>query len=321
MMNEAAATAYENPATTELRELAQEQFRNNLSLFGDLYVKNFNDVWPRVMRLAGVKNWFDAFAGTAAVIVGGGPSLDAAAIESLRRVKGRAMIVAVDAVYEELLAAGIVPDLVVTGDPQDHAGKFFRAHRNGTLVAACGWQSASVINELPINDLAIYSLYYPGHPVWDQVFEKQYKDPNRYGRIPGGATVDTMAAGLLMQMRALNIAVVGVDLSFEREADRRDGSPLLNATDINGKEVFTSTNFHTSRLWYRDHARQARELRELRERPDRHWFSDLRWVNCGGGILGAEDEFELMGLEDFAERFGAEKERNFAWELRKRLRR
>jgi len=59
-----------------------------------------------------------AFAGVPAFVVGAGPSLDAN-LPMLARLRGRALIVAVDTAVRPLLAAGLQPDLVVAVDPSD----------------------------------------------------------------------------------------------------------------------------------------------------------------------------------------------------------
>jgi len=65
------------------------------------------------------------FAGVPAIVIGAGPSLDGA-MDALRTVGGRALLVAADTAWRPLVAAGIEPHLVVATDPSDTNGRHLR---------------------------------------------------------------------------------------------------------------------------------------------------------------------------------------------------
>ena len=80
--------------------------------FLDNFVANF----ARASRAPGVSAFAGRFAGTPAVLVAAGPSLDRN-VHELRPFQNRALLLAADTALKPLLAAGVEPHLVLTGDP------------------------------------------------------------------------------------------------------------------------------------------------------------------------------------------------------------
>jgi hypothetical protein len=86
--------------------------------FAGRYLLNTLSNLPAIVAEGDVAALAGVFAGTPAIVVGAGPSLDDN-LESLQAIAGRAVIIAVDTTLRPLLAAGIRPHLVVALDPSE----------------------------------------------------------------------------------------------------------------------------------------------------------------------------------------------------------
>lgn len=88
------------------------------SAFGRHFVENRLRNMSSIHHQQLLENLADLFAGTPAVIVAGGPSLDKNA-DLLTKAKGKAIILAVDSALPTLLAHGVVPDFTTAIDMED----------------------------------------------------------------------------------------------------------------------------------------------------------------------------------------------------------
>jgi len=93
--------------------------------FAPRYLLNTIRNIPVIAGSADVSALDDAFTNVPAVVVAAGPSLDRN-IAELRRIRGRALIIAVDTALRPLLEAGIAPELVVAIDPSEVNGRHLR---------------------------------------------------------------------------------------------------------------------------------------------------------------------------------------------------
>jgi hypothetical protein len=93
--------------------------------FAPRYVQNTLRNLPVIAASADVTALYDAFTGVPAIVVAAGPSLDRN-IEQLRRVRDRALIIAVDTALRPLMDAGIQPEIVVAVDPSEVNGRHLR---------------------------------------------------------------------------------------------------------------------------------------------------------------------------------------------------
>ncbi|MGR3178541.1 MAG: 6-hydroxymethylpterin diphosphokinase MptE-like protein [Candidatus Anammoxibacter sp.] len=80
------------------------------------FVNTFLSNIPFILRNPGVNKLKDIFKDRPAIIVSAGPSIDKN-LHLLRNAKGKAVIIAVDAVVPTLLPCGIIPDIIVGIDP------------------------------------------------------------------------------------------------------------------------------------------------------------------------------------------------------------
>ena len=89
---------------------------NTLVAKSQNFLDNFVNNLPKAARSPGVIKFASKFAGLPAVIVSAGPSLDKN-IHELRGCEDKVLILSTDTALKPLLAAGIDPHFVLTGDP------------------------------------------------------------------------------------------------------------------------------------------------------------------------------------------------------------
>ncbi len=80
------------------------------------FLENFADNFAHAVSSPGVNAFADQFPGVPAVLVAAGPSLDRN-IHELRDMRDCALLLAADTALKPLLAAGIEPHFVLSGDP------------------------------------------------------------------------------------------------------------------------------------------------------------------------------------------------------------
>jgi hypothetical protein len=98
---------------------ANEEARERLA---PLYLENTLQNLPALLDARDVSALDGMAAGDALVLCGAGPSLDRL-LPALRACRSRAWLVAIDTALRPLMAAGIVPDLVVSIDPSSLNGR------------------------------------------------------------------------------------------------------------------------------------------------------------------------------------------------------
>jgi len=155
--------------------------------------------WPSVAALDG------ALANVPMVIVAPGPSL-AKNVAQLRELKGTAIICAFSHSLKPVLAAGVVPDIVMTVDPQD-----VRYHFAGCdLSETCLVNAATVhpaLFDLPARQFLTLSA---NCAIDDWMFDGL----GEQAVVAGGGSVATSAFSLALRWGCDPIVFVGLDLSF-----------------------------------------------------------------------------------------------------------
>ncbi len=158
--------------------------------------------WPSVASVDG------RLAGIPAIICAPGPSL-AHNVALLRELRGRALIIAFSHSLRPLRAAGVVPDVVVTVDPQDVRDHFapgdldgVGALINGVTVHPALWQ-LGVARQFSLAGNGALDRW-----LYDSVGDHDDAD------VPGGGSVATTALSLALRWRCDPIVMVGLDLSF-----------------------------------------------------------------------------------------------------------
>jgi len=179
--------------------------RNTVRAFSRTWLEQGAANLPAVARWPSIAAIGDRFAGAPMVIVAPGPSL-ARNVDQLRGLQGRAIITAFSHSLKPVLAAGVVPDLVITVDPQD-----VRYHFAGCdLSRSCLINAATVhptLFELPAQRFLTLSA---NSAIDDWIFDGVGED----AVVPGGGSVATSAFSLALKWGCDPIVFVGLDLSF-----------------------------------------------------------------------------------------------------------
>ena len=179
--------------------------RNTVREFSRSWVEQGLANLPAIARWPSAAALGDRFAGIPMVIVAPGPSL-ARNVHQLRALHGRAIITAFSHSLKPVLAAGVVPDLVLTVDPQD-----VRYHFAGAdLSRICLVNAATVhpaLFELPAQRFLTVSA---NCAIDDWIFDGCGED----AVVPGGGSVATTALSLALKWGCDPIVFIGLDLSF-----------------------------------------------------------------------------------------------------------
>ncbi|MCW5803158.1 MAG: DUF115 domain-containing protein, partial [Deltaproteobacteria bacterium] len=155
--------------------------------------------WPSVAALDG------AFRGVPMVIAAPGPSL-AHNVAQLRALHGRAIVTAFSHSLKAVLAAGVVPDFVITVDPQDVRYHFAGCDLSGTCLVNAATAHPALF-ELPAPRMLTMSA---NCAIDDWIFDGLGEE----ALVPGGGSVATSAFSLALRWGCDPIVFVGLDLSF-----------------------------------------------------------------------------------------------------------
>lgn len=201
------------------------------------YRDDFKDVFPKDMP---------------AVVVAAGPSLENN-IEVLKKMKGKALIVAVDTALRYLTEQGMKPDLAITVDAKKPIHLFDSEDiRKLMLVSDCSGNHQAV--ELLSGQKLIFSggnyVYYK------KVFALKERE---FGFLKNGGSVATVAFSLLREWGFRRIVLVGQDLALapDKVHAGKDDVDLhkLNGNKIAikgyyGDTVYTTWDYNEYRRWF-----------------------------------------------------------------------
>lgn len=185
-------------------------------------------------------------AGEEWVVVAAGPSVDEH-ISFLKECKGKRRIVAVDVILKRLLAEGIVPDLVVIGDPKDqmigHIEGLEEATKNIPCIAdrIASWRYLKAYQGEVALMTAQNSL--------DRIGPAEDAEEGAWNI---GGTVASLALEAAVRLGAQIVWMVGVDLSYPDNAQYAAGTMheiidtnvgMCNTESVDGGIVKTSKTF------------------------------------------------------------------------------
>ena len=179
--------------------------RNTVHAFSRTWLEQGIANLPALATWPSIADVGDAFAGVPMVIVAPGPSLKHNAAQ-LKALKGRAIITAFSHSLKPVLAAGVVPDLVITVDPQDVRYHFANCDVSETCVVNAATVHPSLF-ELPA---ARFLSLSSNSAIDDWIFDGLGAN----AAVPGGGSVATSAFALALKWRCDPIVFVGLDLSF-----------------------------------------------------------------------------------------------------------
>ncbi len=228
--------------------------------------RNVANNLPRFLTTPPIDVLRERFAGYPAIVVSAGPSLRRN-IDQLAGLKGRAVIIAVHAIYKTLLSHGITPDFVTALDYHDLTKRFFEGIEDfsGTHLVAepkVNWNVLDIYRG-PVSILAnSFATSIVGR-----------KLAARDG-LKAGATVAHLSLYLAVYMGCEPIAFVGQDLGHtdhvyylpgvaihdlwrpelnrfysiemkEWERIARSRQILMKAKDIHGNDIYTDDQLFT----------------------------------------------------------------------------
>ncbi len=261
------------PEKTEELKQAFLNFRNKtdintatLNRFDRLWTKNTFKNCRYFFTLNGVNALKDSLKGFAALVLAAGPSLDED-IEEIRRIEQNVFIVAADSALRPLLGHGIVPDFVVTVDPQ-----FINSfHIAGPLPKLNGGETPILVADPAVhpsilrnyNGITVLSssVFSPGRLIEDFSGSK--------GHIAAGGSVATAAFDFARTTGADPIIVAGLDLSYTK------GKTHLSGSFIEEYILSKAHRFKTVLSFYAEYIRSGRPSTAA-DRRGRCVFTDKR---------------------------------------------
>lgn len=217
--------------------------------FGPLTLTNLLRNLPWIRRFPGVKQLTNRFAGRPAIVAAAGPSLEKH-LHLLKDVKDKAVLIAVDTLLGILPPHGILPDIVVTLDPEEwNCHKFREMALDKRVPMVCH----------PCSQREIITSY-PGKKFATAVWFPIYHYLARYWEDKGLIGLRAQAVGhvafdLARLIGADPIVFVGLDLSFpqpkfhagnmlEEVITWEEERPrMISTTDIFGQRVNTIPGF------------------------------------------------------------------------------
>ncbi|WP_457642744.1 motility associated factor glycosyltransferase family protein [Persephonella sp.] len=232
-----------------------------------LRVKHLKDMigLPNVRYLLSIKPFKD-IKDTPVVIVGSGPSLDES-IETLKKIKDKAVIVALTTAVKTLIQNGIVPDFTVIADAQKNMVRFLEG-----------------LKEEELKKMYIFSAIFT-----EAQFTAKFKEGLvfNYGQlkhllnirdkikvdIESGATVLNTAFSLLTQIGFSKFYLFGVDLGTKYR-DRFHASGYTGRLEVDkeviekseielegnyGGTVITRKDYYISKIIFEEQIRKARQ--------------------------------------------------------------
>jgi hypothetical protein len=179
---------------------------NTLNRFGRLWVRNLARNMRSFLECPGVAPLSGRFDGIPALVIAGGPSLDAIA-PRLRELSKRLLIVSVNTPLMACLKAGVEPDFTVVVDPQYWASRYldWTTSTRGVFVVEPS-TNPRVFRRPGASFFLCSSLFPLGEILEAAVGEK--------GQLGAGGSVATSAWDLARLLGANPVYTAGLDLGF-----------------------------------------------------------------------------------------------------------
>jgi len=279
---------------------------NTLVARSRMFLDNFVANFPLALKSPGVSSFGNRLRGMPAVIVAAGPSLDRN-IHELRNLEDRAVLISTDTALKPLIAAGIEPHFVCTGDP---------GHENFLHL-----KNTRTSNSLLVAEVTTYpdSLQEFENRAVFCTFENSALQPltallTDKGRLRAWGSVATMATDLALTLGCDPVVFVGLDLAhsggriycsalhFEDRwfpgeispedwsqvsRDMNKGRKLVRSTDIFGRSIETTDKLMSYWDWM---------VKDILAHPG------VRYVNATeGGIL--KEGVEVLSLCETRRRY------------------
>ena len=225
---------YRHKPSYQLNQKFYDEIVNNIKLFissriSDLLTRfEFEEKWvenifknlKHIEYAMDVSQLFGKFQGMPGIIVSAGPSLKNN-VEELKKIKDRAVIVAVDTSLKILKCHDIEPHFVLTLDAQKHSVKHFSGiNPKKTILIADIVSCPSILNSYKGKKIISTTSKYYQDP--DGNFMRETtpmidwieKKCSPLGDVQSGGSVSTSAFDLLLNMGCNPIILIGQDLAY-----------------------------------------------------------------------------------------------------------
>ena len=196
-----------------------------MSRFGKRWTQNIINNIPEMLQ----KKWSRISRGVFkldnVIVAGSGPSLDDS-IPFILNHRQKTVVAAVDSALIPLQTAGIIPDIVLSIDPQEECARFFEIPpANKTLFCTSLLSPSSVFNK----NYFLRGLFETGHPLERFILGSFAEDIET-----GGGSVTNVLLEMLIMNNPKRIILAGVDLGFP------DNSRYVRGITFGGVDKFAS---------------------------------------------------------------------------------
>lgn len=233
-----------------------------------------------------------------AIIVSAGPSLKKN-VAYLKKVKGKALIIAVDAVLANLLGKDVIPDIVMVLDGYKYTLKHFEgldySKFKDTILVGAPQFFHNIFAEWPGP-----VVFAPTYGMTEKLINWVENLSTFKGRIKIGGSIAHLAFGFAYHIGANPIVLIGQDLAFTdgfthaegvaynaKVSDSMKNSKVyFEIEDIHGNSVWTQSQLYQYLQWFN------REINDIKQQNKR-----IKFINATEG--GAKIEgTEVMSLQD-----------------------
>jgi hypothetical protein len=245
-------------------------------------LKRFDRLWTRnifrncslFFTLKGLNELQGAASGVPALVVAAGPSI-VGEIPLLKEMQDTILIIAVDTISYPLIRHGVIPDFIVTVDPQ-----LINSHHLAWFTEEAPAEQLPVLIADPAVHATVFRIYTGPVVLTSSVFDPGKiieRFSGKKGSIAAGGSVATASFDLARILEADPIVIVGLDLSYKTgrthfpgslierfiharmtrlnpllsmSADYMRGGSALSTKDRTGEEVLTDRRMLLYRSWF-----------------------------------------------------------------------
>ncbi len=168
----------------------------------DNYISN----WGHVFRGIDNKSFINSYANKPAIIVGAGPSLDIN-LHLLKDIKGKALILCVDAALNTLIDAGIIPDVVGSIERIELTSKFYKRQQIPAEIVFVG---PSIVKESILERFE--RIIFTGRT--GDVLIREFNDYIGFNNLNIGGNISNVLLAFAEYIGCNPIVFVGLDLAY-----------------------------------------------------------------------------------------------------------
>ena len=249
----------------------REVNNNTLRRFGKLWVKNLSQNLSEFALFPGLIDIQNIFSGIPALIVAGGPSLDAI-FPHFKQLAQKYLIIAVDTSFNASVRAGVIPDILVVIDPQYWNSRHLdRSFGSDTILISEPSTYSGIFRNFRNYKIFSGSIFPFGQYFEESTFHR--------GKIGAGGSVATSAWDFARQAGCSEVLFAGLDLGYPDKKTHFKGSffeerahtlsnrvcpasdmdfsmitdaSLIKTESNNGDTVFTDKRLEIYRHWFEE---------------------------------------------------------------------